>query len=103
MDYKTIYETPEQNQVILLKNIFEHNNVRYKFLDESTNNNFPVGVRVQVHQNDVKRAEGLLLENGFLKDTGKEPVSASRFWLWFVVALICLIVAAFLINMLMQG
>lgn len=104
MAYTTIYETSKQNEVILLRNIFEKNNVRYKILDESTNTNFPVGVRVQVHQNDVPRAEGLLIENGFLQDkaTGPRSVSSSKVWLWFAIAIICLVVAAFLINMLMS-
>lgn len=105
MAYRTVYETSEQNQVILLKNILEQNNVRYKILDESTNTNFPVGVRVQVHENDVKRTEGLLLENGFLRDPapGQTSVSMARFWLWLVIALIFIIIAAVLINMLMKG
>lgn len=105
MSYTTIYETSQQNQVMLLKNIFEQNNVRYKILDESTNTNFAIGARVQVHKNDVKRAEGLLRENGYIEDPdpGEGSVSMARFWLWLVIALVCLIVAAFLINMLMQG
>lgn len=104
MAYSTIYETSQQNQIILLRNIFEQNNVRYNILDESTNTNFPIGVRVEVHENDYKRAEGLLIENGFLQDraTGPNSVSTSKFWLWFVIALVCLVVAAFLINMLMS-
>lgn len=105
MSYSTIYETSQQNQVILLKNIFEQNNVRYKILDESTNTNFPIGVRVQVHENDLQRAEGLLRENGFLKDPlpGRNKISMTKFWIWFVVALLFLVVAAFFINMLRPG
>lgn len=104
MSYSTIYETSEQNQIVLLKNIFTQNNVRYKILDESMNTNFPLGVRVQVHDNDMKRAEGLLRENGLLQDPapGKSSVSMAKFWLWLVIALVCLIFAAFLINLLMQ-
>lgn len=105
MAYTTIYETSQQNQIILLKNIFEQNNVRYTILDESTNTNFPVGVRVQVHENDVKRAEGLLQENGFIQDPGRgnSSVSMSKFWLWLVIALVCIIIAAILFNMLLRG
>ncbi|WP_029033998.1 putative signal transducing protein [Salinimicrobium terrae] len=104
MAYTTVYETSEQNQIALLKNIFEQNNVRCRILDESTNSNFPIGARVQVHENDVVRAEGLLKENGFLQDPDplESSVSRSKFWLWFIVAIICLVVAAFLINMLMS-
>ena len=105
MSYSTIFETSAQNQIILLKNIFEQNNVRYKILDESMNTNFPLGVRVQVHDNDMKRAEALLRENGLLGDPvpGQSSVSMAKFWLWLVIALVCLIFAAFLINLLMQN
>ena len=104
MSYSTIYETSAQNQIVLLKNIFTQNNVRYRILDESMNTNFPLGVRVQVHDNDMKRAEALLRENGFLEDPapGQSSVSMAKFWLWLVIALVCLIFAAFLINLLMQ-
>lgn len=105
MDYTTIWETSRQKELILVKNIFEKNNVRYKIFDDPEKADLPVRTKVQVHQNDVKRAEGLLLENGLLKDPapGQKRVSMSKFWLWFVVALICLVIAAFLINMLMQA
>ncbi|MHA6279251.1 putative signal transducing protein [Salinimicrobium sp. CAU 1759] len=104
MSYTTVYETSAQNQIILLKNIFEQNNVRYKMFDETGNTNFALGVRVQVHNNDIKRAEALLRENGFLEDPapGQSSVSMAKFWLWLVIALVCLIFAAFLINLLMQ-
>lgn len=105
MAYTTVYETSQQNQVILLKNIFEQNNVRYKILDETANTNFALGVRIQVHNNDMKRAEGLLIENGLLQDPAPDQssVSMAKFWLWLVIALVCLIFAAFLINLLMGG
>lgn len=105
MAYTTVYETSEQNKMSLLKNLFEQNNIRYKILDESANTNFALAARVQVHENDVMRAEGLLKENGFLQDPDplETPESKSKFWLWLVIAIICLLVAAFLINMLMKA
>jgi hypothetical protein len=104
MSYSTIFETSAQNQIILLKNIFEQNNVRYRVLDEAANTNFALGVRIEVHDNDKKRAEALLRENGFLEGPapGQSSVSMAKFWLWLVIALVCLIFAAFLINLLMQ-
>jgi|GEM_PF-5732335 hypothetical protein len=104
MSYTTVYETSQQNQIILLKNIFEQNNVRYKMFDETGNTNFALGVRFQVHNEDIKRAEALLRENGLLQDPapGQTSVSMAKFWLWLVIALIFLIVAAFLINMMMS-
>ncbi len=104
MAFITVYQTAQQNQLMLLRNIFEQNNLRYRILDESSNTNFAIGARVQVHKNDIKRAEGLLRENGFIQDPdpGNSTVSMSQFWLWFVVAMICLVVAAFLINLWMS-
>ncbi len=105
MSYTTIYETSQHSQIVLFRNIFEQNNVRYKILDETTNTNFPIGVRVQVFSGDFKRAEGLLKENGFLTDPiqDQNSISKSKFWLWFIIAIVCLVIAAFLINMLMKG
>ena len=105
MSYSAIFETSAQNQIILLKNIFEQNNVRYRILDEAANTNFALGVRIEVHDNDKKRAEALLRENGFLDGSASKEsaVSMSKFWLWLVIALICVIFAAFFINMFMRG
>lgn len=104
MSYSAIFETSAQNQIILLKNIFEQNNVRHRIFDEAANTNFALGVRIEVHDNDKKRAEALLRENGFLEDPapGQSSVSMAKFWLWLVITLVCLIFAAFLINLLMQ-
>lgn len=103
MSYRTIFETPQQNQVILIKNIFETNHIDYRFLDESTNTNFALGVRVQVKETDASRAQAILKENGLLNEpeSGKDAVSLSRFWMWLVLALLAIIVASVLINMLM--
>lgn len=103
MTYRTIYETPQQNQVILIKNIFETNNIDFRFLDESNNTNFLLGVRVQVEERDTSRAEALLKENGLLTEPDPEKSAAfmSRFWLWLLIALLALIVVSVLINMLM--
>ena len=101
MSYTTIYETSKHDQVVSLKKIFEENNVRFKIRDESTSSDVS---EVQVHENDVKRAEGLLLENGFLEnpDPGESSESKSKFWLWLVIALICLAIAVYLISTLMK-
>lgn len=103
MSYKTIFETPEQHQVIIIKNIFETNNINYRFLDETTNVNFPLGVRVQVKENEASKAEALLRQNGFLNDprSGRSAVSVSKLWMWIVVGLIILIIASVWISMMM--
>lgn len=104
MDYTTIWETRQQNELILLKNIFEQNQIDYRFLDENSNTNFALGVRVQVARGQEAKAGAVLRENGLLKDPspGSEKVSPTKFWIWLIVALLIVIVAAILINGLLQ-
>ncbi len=102
MNYTTIWETSQQNELILLKNIFEQNNIDYKFLDENTNNNFATGVRIQVARGQEEKAGAILRENGFLNDPspGGQKVTQTRFWVWLVVALLIVIIASIVINSL---
>lgn len=100
MEYTTIWETRQQNQLFLLRNIFEQNNIDYRFLDENTNTNFANGVRVQVARGQEEKAGALLRENGLLQDPSPEAeqVSQTKFWTWLFIALLIIIVAAILIN-----
>ncbi|HER40016.1 MAG TPA: hypothetical protein ENO10_02225 [Salinimicrobium catena] len=104
MNYTTIWETSRQNELILLKNIFEQNNIDYRFLDENTNTNFAVGVRVQVVRGQEEKAGALLRENGLLRDPspGGERVSKTKFWTWLFIALLIIIIAAIFINWWMR-
>jgi len=104
MHYTTIWETSRQNELILLKNIFETNDIEYRFLDENTNTNFAVGVRVQVKRGQEEKAGVLLRKNGLLRDPspGNERVSQTKFWTWLFIALILIIVAAIFINWWMR-
>lgn len=103
MKYTTIWETSQQNHLILIKNLFEQNNIDYRFLDENTNTNFAVGARVQVAQGEEAKAGAILRENGILKDPspGTEKVSQLKFWIWLIAALLLIIIASVLINWLM--
>ena len=103
MRYTTIWETNQQNHLILIKNLFEQNNIDYRFLDENTNTNFAVGARVQVAQGEEAKAGAILRENGILKDPspGSTKVSQLKFWIWLVAALLLVIIASILINWLM--
>lgn len=100
MNYTTIWETSRQNELILLKNIFEQNSIDYRFLDKNTNTNFALGVRVQVVRGQEEKAGALLRENGLLRDPspGGERVTQTKFWIWLIIALLIIIVAAVLIN-----
>lgn len=100
MDYTTIWETRQQNQLFLLRNIFEQNNIDYRFLDENNAANFATGVRVQVARGQEEKAGALLRENGLLQDPspGAEQVTKFKFWTWLFLALLIIIVAAIVIN-----
>lgn len=104
MNYTTIWETRQQNQLILLKNLFEQNQIDYRFLDENSNTNFALGVRIQVARGQEEKAGALLRENGLLRDPspGAEKVSSTRFWVWLFVALFTIVVAAILINWVLR-
>lgn len=100
MSYVTIYRTAKLNRIILLKGIFEQNNIVYRILEDSNPADLPAEVKVQVKEVDRIRAVASLKENGFLSEStgGQSPVSMARFWLWLVIALLALITASFLIN-----
>ncbi|SDK87530.1 hypothetical protein SAMN04488034_101730 [Salinimicrobium catena] len=102
MEYTTIWETRKQNQLFLLRNIFEQNNIDYRFLDEK--NTSGLVVRVQVVRGQEEKAGALLRENGLLKDPspGAERVTPTKFWIWLFVALFIIIVAAVIINWWMR-
>lgn len=100
MNYVTVWETPRQNQLIILKSIFEQNNIKYRFLDEGTNTNFPVGVRVQVQESQAREARKLLEENGFVGTLEPRPDSgiATSFWWYLFLALLVIIIVSALVN-----
>ena len=104
MHYITVWETAQQNQLILLRNLFEQENLDFRILDQNTNNNFATGARVQVEEKDKERAEAVLRDNGFLRKRtiARDDVSSKGFWTWFFVAMLLLIIAAALINEFMR-
>ena len=104
MNYVTVWETAQQNQLVLLRNLFEQENLDFRILDQNTNNNFATGARVQVEEKDKTRAEAVLRDNGFLKARTviRNEASGKSFWMWLFAALLLLIIAAALINEFMS-
>ena len=104
MSYSTIYRTSRANQILLIKGIFEQNNLDYRILKEADPANFPQEVKVQVKESDEARALALLKENGFLSYSSGSQNSdtLARFWLWLVIALLAIITASFFINFFLK-
>ena len=104
MHYITVWETAQQNQLVLLRNLFEQERLDFRILDQNTNNNFATGARVQVEEKDKERAEAILRDNGFLKTRriGRESMASKSFWTWFFAILLLLIIVAALINEFMR-
>ena len=104
MNYVTVWETAQQNQLVVLRNLFEKENLHFRILDENTNNNFLTGARVQVEEKDRQKAEDILRENGFAytRDIAKHQASGKSFWIWFFAALIFLVVVAAVVYELMD-
>lgn len=100
MNYITVWQTAQQNQLLLLRNLFEQANIDFRILDENANNNFAIGARVQVEEKDRERAEILLREHGFIKGrTATDTEASGKFlWLWIIAALLLLILVGVLIS-----
>lgn len=100
MKYITIFDTPRQNQIAIIRHLFEENQIKFRILDEATNTAIPVGVRVQVVENQVLRAKNILKENGFYGTPEPEANSALnyRFFWYLFLALLLIIIISGLIN-----
>lgn len=100
MKYITVFDAPHQNQVTIIRNLFEQNQLDFRILEESTNSAVPVGAKIQVEERDVERAKKILKENGFLGTPVPEPRSRLnvRFLWYLLLALILIVVISVLVN-----
>lgn len=101
MSYITVWSTSDRNQIIIIKTTLELNNIICRLLNDNVNYFFSAEVQVQVPQEQQKRAVGILREHGFFREGGDEQGGAAiiRFWIYLVLALIIIILAAIVINM----
>lgn len=100
MKYVTIYDTPQQNRVTIIRHLFTEHQLDFRIFDESTNSAIPVGVRVQVREDQVERARNILRDNGFLGTPMPRPQDNEnkRFWIFLLFALLAVIIVSFFIN-----
>lgn len=99
MNYITILETTQQNELVLLRNLFEQHKIDYKIFDENVNTNFLVGVRVQVAEEQEGEAREILRENGLIEEKSaqgrKTSIISTR--TWFLLAVLVIIITTLLI------
>ena len=102
MKYITVFDTPQQNQITIIRHLFEQHQIDFRIFDESTNAAIPVGVTVQVEENQVEKARSLLKENGFMgtPTPGPEGSENKNYWIFLVVALLAIIAVSILVNWL---
>ena len=112
MEYVTIYTGDDQTEISIIKHLLEENNIKYKVLGEATAASAGIGatgnmgMRIQIPENKVDKAKGVLLETGFLGNwqkgkLKKETTSRSKWVLIFLAALV-LIIVSFLIVWFMN-
>lgn len=102
MKYVTIYHARRPNQAFIIKSLFEEHNLNFRILEESTNSAIPEGKRVQVVEEQLKKAKDILKQNGFLGTPEPEPGTGQnkRYWVILFLALLLVILFSILINSL---
>lgn len=100
MNYITIYHARRQNEVVIIKYLFEEDNITFRILKESPGSAVPIGVRIQVDENQITKANKILKNNGFLGNLQPESDSKSvqQFWWYLLLALILIIIFSIFIN-----
>jgi len=65
-NFKTIASFSFQSEYAVLRLLFEHNNIRFVFLNETMSSILPFyshsfgGIRLQVHEDDIELAQEIL-------------------------------------------
>lgn len=104
MSYTTVYESAARSEIAIIRNLFDQDEIDFRVFDESTNDTFPLGVRIQVADEDLEKAMNILKENGFLGEPEEtaQPVTKTRFWTYLFLALFVVVIVAVLINWFMN-
>lgn len=100
MNYVTIYNTRNENEAIVIEQLFRQRQIDYRIINEPANNPVHEGKKVQVKEDQTEQAKGILKENGFFGTPKPEPDSkeVTKFWWFLLIALLAVIVVSVLIN-----
>ena len=101
MEYITVYETFKNSEAHILSNIFRNNGIRYRLLNERTNDIVPIALRLQVLDEDKDQALILIRENGFLGESlaNTKETPTGKFWIYLFIALLVVIIVGVLISL----
>lgn len=103
MEYTTVFESYEPNQIHILRSVFEQYGLRCRILKAPEDKVWPKGMKLQVDYTQKAFAFRLMKENGFmgnrLMNTNNHPTG--RFWIYLFFALVLVaIVSAFVASFL---
>ena len=77
MEYITLYNPVNRKELMLVRNILELENIKFKVLEEPATDN-PPRLNLQVPKEDFKEARELLQENGYLNDPDEEDAEPEK-------------------------
>lgn len=104
MNFTTVYETFDPNEIPELEKLFGKEKFEYRIIKGANNDTKAEGWKLQVPEDQKEKATYLLLNHNFKR----KPVMTraekpkSRFWIFLIVAVILIILAGILVNGLMN-
>lgn len=107
MKFFTIYSTSDEQEISILKNVYEEERIEYRVLDpERTSESGQDTTRIQVAERDHEKARELLEQTGFLRighlHSPKPRRAGGKKWILIFLAALVLILVAILITWFMN-
>lgn len=104
MEFFTIYSTRDEQEVSILKNVYEEEHIEFRILEPENSLEDPTSI--QVAEKDKEKARELLEQTGFMRvdslHSPKPKRSAGKKWIFIFLAALILILVAILITWFMN-
>lgn len=104
MNYIKVYSTQDQNEISVLKNVFEEEGIDYRL--EEADAGSSTQKRILVAEGDESKARELVHQTGFLNMDHSQTVRRKRTsrnkWMFFFLAALILLLVAMLIVWFMN-
>ncbi|WP_029037341.1 putative signal transducing protein [Salinimicrobium xinjiangense] len=106
MEFFTIYSTRDEQEVSILKNVYEEEKIGYRILEPETSGTHEGQKRIQVAEKDREKARELLDQTGFLRvdslHSHKPRRMPGKKWILIFLAALILVLVAILITWFMN-